>query len=111
MATDILTISSKINHKEDETFAHDATESLRAVAFDPDSSSQETNSVVHSISDHDYGQVLQFEVLSPFVENFVVYIAGFVVRKLLVKVSCAECKSALVLLSGLSLNEDIPDMC
>jgi hypothetical protein len=56
MATDILAISSKINRKEDETYAHDAIESLWAVAFDPDSSSQgseETNSVVNSISDHD----------------------------------------------------------
>jgi hypothetical protein len=105
LATDILTISSKISQKEDETDAYEAIQSLRSVGLDPDGSREETSGATGHNIDHDYDQIPEFKQLSPFVENVVVYIAGFVVKKLLMKVSCADCKSALTLLSSLSANE------
>jgi hypothetical protein len=45
------------------------------------------------VADHDY--VPNFQSLSRFVDNVVVYIAGFVARRLNAKIVCDQCKNAL----------------
>lgn len=50
--------------------------------------------VTSAISDHSYCSCLP--TLSPYVENVSSYIAGFVVRKLLPKVKCSDCRELLV---------------
>jgi hypothetical protein len=45
--------------------------------------------------EHDYADMPNFVQLSPYVDNVVTYIAGFVVRNLLKRLTCEECSHAL----------------
>ena len=51
-------------------------------------------SFVDALSEHD--DVPSVSSLSKFVEGIIEYVAGFVVRKVVTKVNCAECAEALV---------------
>jgi hypothetical protein len=46
-------------------------------------------------TDHDYDDVPNFIGLTLYEENVVTYIAGFVVRKMVKRITCEECKEAL----------------
>ena len=88
-STDLLIISSRIEQKQDEAGAVYAVELCTsrtnyALASQPE------------LSDHDYANLPNLKALSMYVENVAVYIAGLVVRKLVDKVSCQECKLSLV---------------
>ena len=82
--TDLLSISSRI----------EAAQDLADAEFSVDQH-HVTNDIVET--DHDYSDIPAFAHLSMYVENVVVYVAGFVVRKLWDKVCCVECVVALTL--------------
>ena len=44
---------------------------------------------------HDYSDIPDLAHLSMYVENVVLYIAGFVVKRVLAKISCVQCMSAV----------------
>jgi len=81
---ELLAISSRIDRQQTVTEAESYVDQRVAI-----------NDVM-DLSDHDYSDIPDFAHLSTYVENIVVYIAGFVVRKLLKLFNCSECKSALL---------------
>ncbi len=72
-ATDLLTISSRIDQQQNAAAAEQSVEYLRGVDVDA------MNVPWSSDHDYDYCDIPNYEQLSLFVENVVVYIAGFVV--------------------------------
>ena len=79
---ELLTISSHIEQEQEQIDAEAVVEQRRI-----------TNDVVQF--DHDYSDIPDFIHLSLYVDNVVVYIAGFVVRKILPKMSCLHCAAVL----------------
>ena len=58
-------------------------------------SSVSGESVLAEKTDHDYSDIPDLAHLSMYVENVVLYIAGFVVKRVLAKISCVQCMSAV----------------
>ena len=61
---------------------------------DPDDQSEELMFTEQVLSEHSYASYLP--ALTTYVENLCCYVAGFVVRRLLPRVKCAECRALLV---------------
>lgn len=82
-----MSISSCIERQEDRT---------EAVQFVEQYHLQESDILnIPSITDRDYNCIAGWKSLSLYVENVTVYIAGCVVRKLVSKLKCDDCRSTL----------------
>jgi len=71
-----------------------ATDDILSVSNDDDGADDGNADVF--VSDHSYCSHDHLQSLTPYVQNVSAYIAGFVVRKLLPKLKCAECRELLV---------------
>jgi DNA transposase THAP9 len=86
MSCPVLTISSRIDRQEKSDVATVAALRLTDALYKL--SDENTDSET-------YGPQIDLSMLSNFVENVVVYISGFVVRKVAKRLACTDCRAVL----------------